>query len=285
MGPRRHRRTIGQARGLVLTALVAGCTPVATDGSDVASDVPWPPPPSGTIEGRVAEVIDGDSLIVSTEDGELEVRLAGINAPEGTDCHGDAARDRLSELAPGDVSLLVTDRDQFGRTVAGVWADGRFVNGHLVEAGSAISLADDDPWSSDLDVAAASARTAGLGLWAADACGGGPTPEVTVELTEPDPAGPDDEVLDEEVVTIRNDGGTALELGGWVLRDESTANRLVIGPDTVLAPGAELVVRSGCPPPPDIGWCTGTPIWNNAGDSALLLTPDGTVAAFDTFRR
>lgn len=279
VGPRGDRRAGREARHLLLIAsLLAACIPVGDDGADPSEMLP------SEFPARVLEVIDGDSLRVESNGTAIEIRLAGINAPEADECHGDVAALGLADLVGEEVAFVQTDEDQFGRVVAYVWSSDGFVNSSMARAGDALALADGGDRAPDIDDSARSARAADLGMWAPDACGEVLPAGLSVELTEPDPRGPDDEVLDDEYVTIRNDGTAAIDLSGWILRDESTANRLVLPAATRLVPGSVLIVHSGCPSPPEVGWCAGSPIWNNGGDSVLLLGPAGTVAAFDTFR-
>jgi hypothetical protein len=83
-----------------------------------------------------------------------------------------------------------------------------------------------------------------------------------------------------EVVSITNTGDSELDLGGWKLRDRSTAKPYVFASGTLLAPGALVHVRSGPgaakPAPGELAWKTAN-VWNNRGDTAYLEDPGGTV--------
>lgn len=91
-------------------------------------------------QGRVIKVVDGDTIVVLTEQGKSErIRLYGIDAPESAQKGGAEAtafaRDLLL-LQP--VSLSVVDRDRYGRTVALVkLKDGRIANAEMVREGHA----------------------------------------------------------------------------------------------------------------------------------------------------
>lgn len=274
MGPRRHRGTRSIARGALIALALAGCSASETFGPQ---DAIWPEPPPATASGEVTSVIDGDSLRIDIDDTTTEIRLAGVNAPEHDECHAAPAVDTLRQLVTEQVSVEVISTDQYGRSVGYVWIGTEFVNGSLVESGHAIAMATDGRWTSALIAAEESARERQLGLWSPGACGEQIEIDLDLEMTQPDPRGPDNDVLDEEVVTIRNRGNDPADLSGFVLRDESTVNRLRLPEGTVVPPGGALAIRSGCGDP--IGWCSPTPIWNNAGDSALLLGPRGTVVA------
>ena len=89
--------------------------------------------------GRVAHVVDGDTLDVGRE----RVRVLGIDAPERDECGYAAASGATAELALGRVIHLEVDdtqaaRDRFGRTVAYVrLPDGRDLGEVLLRRGLA----------------------------------------------------------------------------------------------------------------------------------------------------
>jgi endonuclease YncB( thermonuclease family) len=72
-------------------------------------------------------VLDGDSLVVRTDDGvTLQVRLAGIDAPERGQPYADDARAHLAaHVMQRELRVLPHKRDRYGRTVAEVLAGGR----------------------------------------------------------------------------------------------------------------------------------------------------------------
>jgi len=71
-----------------------------------------------------------------------------------------------------------------------------------------------------------------------------------------------------------------VDLSGWVLRDESSSNRFRFPAGTVLEAGRRLRVVTGCEPPPGaLAWCATTPVWNNGGDSVILVDGHGRVVA------
>lgn len=263
-----------------MLALVAatGCGTVDTTAPPIGDS---PARPDWIEDGEVTRVADGDSIEVETASGILEVRLAGVNAPELDECYGDMARDHLIDAIEGEVvGLEIEGTDQFGRTLASVWLGDELVNMKLVNSGKAIALTPEGGSTHAgllLDAEEAAHRN-GTGLWGPSVCGES-VPEADVrispELSEVDPRGPDGDRIDEEVLVIVNTGSSLVDLAGWTLRDESSQNRFVFPPGSTIAPGAELVVTSGCSRQP--GWCSTTPIWNNGGDMALLLDPAGNV--------
>ena len=221
----------------------------------------------------IVSVTDGDSIGIETDAGSFQLRLYGINAPEAEECQGDEARRWMIANARGaDIALQDVGIDQFGRTLALVWIGDRLLNLTLVEIGLAIALGDveDDRIRERLLSAEKVAVAAGVGMWSPEACGTGPLPPIAITSIDADPPGPDGAALEHEVVTITNIGDTAVEISGWTLRDESSANRYRFPPETLLDPGAEIKVDSG-----ETGFASGSPVWNNEGDMAILVDANG----------
>lgn len=136
-------------------------------GSESGAGDPRATPPADAFEVTIDYVYDGDSL--RTDAGE--VRLIGIDAPEGTptpECGADAARDRLRELLPeGDSAWAAYDAertDRFDRALLYLWNDeGRFVNATMLAEGLAAPY-DSTPnttYAEQLQRAAASAPDIG----------------------------------------------------------------------------------------------------------------------------
>jgi endonuclease YncB( thermonuclease family) len=115
----------------------------------------------------VVRVADGDSLAVarSSSAPEEKIRLHGIDAPERGQPWSRRAREALSERVFGKVVRIdPVERDQHGRLVAEVWADGERVGDAQVREGHA--------WvfrrytkSNRLLALEAEARAARRGLW------------------------------------------------------------------------------------------------------------------------
>lgn len=233
----------------------------------------------GDVEGTVLEVLDGDSFRAQVGGSEEEIRLLGVNAPEHGECHSDRSRSAMAALIEGrDVTMLTAGQDRFGRVLATVFVDGSDVSVMLLEVGAAIALTvhhDDLP---EYLAAEDAAFASGRGLWDPGACGGGaPRSGVAILLVEADPPGPDEEG---EFVALVNRGHET-DLGGWVLRDESSAHRFEFPPGTSIPQGARMEVRTGCGNDRSyvVHWCEGGAVWNNDGDAAFLLDPAGNVVS------
>ncbi len=297
-----------RAEAIVLIALLAGCSTTAT-GDNVptsqasaiplpSNPIPTPPPeqpdagsPAGEaddlhrgdielVDVSVVHVDDGDSIIVELDGREERVRLLGINAPERDECLGADSRRALEDLV-GEVVALgleAEQRDQFDRILAHVFTEDTYVNLAQVQAGLAIVISGDNAFVEELDRAQEAAETAAAGLWSPEVCGGGPIPDIRITRLDENPPGPDEDALDLEIVEITNRSDEDVDLSRFVLRDESTANRFIFPNGTVLGAGDSLEVSAGCDPRGDaLAWCADGPIWNNGGDTALLLDPAGRI--------
>lgn len=92
-----------------------------------------------TIDCRVIGIADGDTLTCLTAGKkQIKVRLAEIDTPEKAQPYGTRSRQALSDLVFGkDVTLLVQDRDRYGRTVARIKVGSTDVNREMVSQGAA----------------------------------------------------------------------------------------------------------------------------------------------------
>jgi endonuclease YncB( thermonuclease family) len=230
----------------------------------------------------VVTVFDGDSMLVDTADGEREVRLAGINAPELDECFGAEARQWMTAAAGTDVTLVTVgnegDTDDFDRLLRDVWVGGRWLNHEAVQGGYAMVIHTGRDGQDELLAAGDAAWDGRSGMWSAEVCGPAPEDVVISDLVS-DPEGPDEASPTGEYATVENQGDEVVALGGWVLRDESTLNRFVFRDVDVLEPGASITVYSGCGEDGsgERFWCAQSAVWSNGGDTALLLTADGAV--------
>jgi micrococcal nuclease len=263
----------------LLALLLTGCQPIAVVDGDPGSEGGGPSPGDLTT-GVVVRVNDGDSVIVETGSGDVEVRMMGINSPERDECFGPEAEDRLIELLDGQpVGLEEVGRDQFDRTLAHVWLGDLLVNLDQVDGGFAIATTppeEGDLHGEELLAAEDAAFEAGQGMWSETVCGAsGPVPPVEVDgpASSFDPRGPDEEVLGEEWVAFSAE--EAVDLGGWVIRDESSEHRCRLPSGLTVRPDGGLTVASSDP-----CWDPGnTSVWNNGGDMVLLLDSTGRVVA------
>jgi len=120
---------------------------------------------AGAHAERVVRVIDGDSIIIDSGGNEVNVRLAGIDAPELAQPYGEEAKDALAALVNArDVHLELISGDAYRRIIAHVSVDGRDVAGELVVQGFAWVRRAYNP-TPELIRLEVSSRSAGRGLW------------------------------------------------------------------------------------------------------------------------
>ena len=180
----RHVCRLGRVAPLLLAA---GCAVPADAESPVvagtaAPSVTSPAEPAAGDDTAahvwtVVDVIDGDTIRVAGDSGEMTVRLIGVNAPETGECFYEEATDALRfAIGSGGVVLErdVSEVDQFDRWLRFVETpDGVDIGGELVAAGYARShwYEPDTSRNRGYDELQSAAQEAGAGLWADDACG------------------------------------------------------------------------------------------------------------------
>lgn len=125
-------------------------------------------PLSGVLTGRITRLADGDSFEVRTDNGQrLEVRLWGIDAPEGRQAGGREARAALQRLTKRyPVLLAPVEYDQYGRLLANAYCHDLWLNHAMLTNGWAWHYVhfSDNP---ELAAAESEARRAKRGLWQA----------------------------------------------------------------------------------------------------------------------
>lgn len=231
----------------------------------------------------VVTVFDGDSLEVDLDGRTQEVRLIGINAPEGSECYGDQARSALGELLGDEPMTLVSagddDQDRFGRLLRFVYAADVFVNAEMARRGAAVVFQSGQPLEEEFKALEQEAYAAGRGMWERGVCGDEGDPDVRILTIEYDPPGRDSDNKEDEFVGIGNTGSDAADLSGWVLRDETSQHRYTFPTGFVLEPDGIVRVRVGCgaDDADDLYWCADDALWSNGGDTALLLDANGNV--------
>lgn len=101
-------------------------------------------------------------------------------------------------------------------------------------------------------------------------------PELSIETLHPDAAGSDNYNRNDEYVTFKNEGASALNLTGWTVED--AAGTTYTFPDEfMLDPGATVTVRSGfgSDSATDLYWGRTTPVWGNNRDTVLVKNRTG----------
>ena len=119
----------------------------------------------------------------------------------------------------------------------------------------------------------------------------GGTPEETappdalaIATINADAEGADRDNLTDEFLAFENTGDDPLPIGGWTVQDAAGATYTVPA-GTTLAPGATITLHTGggTDTETDLYWGSGSPIWNNDGDTVIVTTADGDVVLEETY--
>jgi len=125
------------------------------------------------LKGHVKRVKDGDTLVVSLEEGRtMDVRLWGVDAPEENQTYGPHATKAARKLAYNEPCIIaVRDQDQYGRLIGRVLVGEKNIDvgNSLVTSGYAWHrtkyVTGHDEMAEQLEEAQESARREGRGLW------------------------------------------------------------------------------------------------------------------------
>jgi micrococcal nuclease len=126
---------------------------------------------------RVVRIVDGDSIECVLQGKRERIRLLGIDAPElRQEPFGRRAKAFVQQVLPLRASVAleidVRERDRYGRLLAYVWSDSAtMINEAILRAGFALPYIEPPNvrYAKVLRGATASARAAGVGLWATSA--------------------------------------------------------------------------------------------------------------------
>jgi endonuclease YncB( thermonuclease family) len=117
-------------------------TPEAKVPTSTNNPLPRLEAPSDLLIGYVAEVRDGDSLVIETPQNDIvEVRLACIDAPEkGQAPWGERSTQYIKQLLPvrTQISYRPVGRDRYERLVAEVFLNDQSINLQMVRQGEAV---------------------------------------------------------------------------------------------------------------------------------------------------
>jgi len=129
------------------------------------------------LTGRVVRAVDGDTLEVAIDGGPTEtVRLIGVDTPETVkpdtpvQCFGPQASHFEHRRVEGRRVRLLTGvepRDYYGRLLAYVWIERRFLEAELLGRGLArvLTFHPNDRFAHRFELIAQKAAKAGKGLW------------------------------------------------------------------------------------------------------------------------
>lgn len=138
---------------------------------------PEPEPSPDALSCEVIAVIDGDTLLISVFGTETTVRLIGVDAPESVHRNkekntpeGQQASLWLKRFLEGKRVTLEYDRelkDQYGRTLAYVYADGMMLEDLLLMSGMArtMTMEPNTRYQHHFELLEKQAREGGSGFW------------------------------------------------------------------------------------------------------------------------
>ena len=93
---------------------------------------------AATLDGRVAHVVDGDTLDIIVQGKRVRVRILDIDAPEQAQPYGHRSRQSLIALCGGESAHIDGDKhDRTGRLLARVRCNGVDAGAEQVRRGMA----------------------------------------------------------------------------------------------------------------------------------------------------
>lgn len=115
-------------------------------------------------KGSILSIIDGDTFVFQTEEGNIKVRLFGIDAPEKKQTYGLESKAYLETYRYKQGKLKRTGTDKYGRTLGILFIDNKNINLDLIKNGYAWHY---KRYSDDIAFAQAEkeARQKKIGLW------------------------------------------------------------------------------------------------------------------------
>ncbi|MDB2286952.1 lamin tail domain-containing protein [Halorubrum ezzemoulense] len=107
---------------------------------------------------------------------------------------------------------------------------------------------------------------------------------LTVAEIHADAAGDDRDNLNDEYVVFENTGNETLDLSGWTIEDEA-GQRYTVPEGFELPPGQTVTLHtgSGTSTTTELYWGSGSPIWNNDGDTVIVSNANGERVLEDTY--
>jgi micrococcal nuclease len=235
------------------------------------------------VNAMVSRVIDGDTIELQ---GNIEVRLLGINTLEEGQPYYQESTNRLKELVEGKIVVLesdVQDKDQYGRLLRYVFIDGVFANLQMLKEGYATVyiIRPNTKYEASLRNAENEAKALELNIWKQpagenicdDRC-------IGVSYLKWNAEGSDCDNLNGEYVTFINSCFYPCDLTSWTVKDESSRDPYVF-PVFVLESEKTISLYTGCGTNTEtqLYWCASgyecNAIWNNDGDTLYMRNSKG----------
>ena len=108
--------------------------------------------------------------------------------------------------------------------------------------------------------------------------------ELAIATIHEDAAGDDRDNLNDEYIVFENTGDEPLDLSGWTVSDE-VDHTYTFADGVSVDPGAQITLYtgSGSDTTTDVYWGSGSPIWNNGGDTVIVEDADGTIVLEESY--
>lgn len=94
---------------------------------------------ASAFKAKVVGVSDGDTItVLNSSNQQIKIRLAEIDTPESSQPYGKRSKQQLSDLIFNKtVSVVTSEIDRYGRSIARIYVDVLDVNARMVELGAA----------------------------------------------------------------------------------------------------------------------------------------------------
>ncbi|MBZ4037825.1 thermonuclease family protein [Flavobacterium sp. 17A] len=121
--------------------------------------------------GKVIKIKDGDTIVVlDTNKNQITLRLAEVDCPESSQDFGKKAKSFTAEqVALKIVNYKVTGTDRYGRSIAKVYYDNKYLSAEIIKNGFGWHYKKFSK-SDDLRKLELSARSKKIGLWSDKNC-------------------------------------------------------------------------------------------------------------------
>ncbi len=247
--------------------------------SFAAPSAPQAPAPA---QATVASVYDGDTFTLSSGD---KVRLKLVNTPElkPREAYGIEARDATTAFVSGKTLTLVygeTQRDGYGRLLAGVRVGEEWLAIHLLERGYGhlFVIPPDDTDLTPFIAAQERARAAKRGIWSTPSFQG----QLHITSFHANADGDDRANVNGEYLRVCNISPNPVQLAGFRISDIS-GNSYPF-PEVLVPAGQTVKIHSGIGEQQidaaaqlEIFLGNPDPIWNNKEDRATIYDRSGKV--------
>jgi endonuclease YncB( thermonuclease family) len=208
--------------------------------------------------GMVTAVLDGDTFDMTTETGEVRVRVVGIQAPESSWCGGQEAKAALRAILPKGTEVRLTSRKEAsGNAPTGVWRVKRTVHkeveGEWVDIAPGLLSAGvvfpfpfigEDTHNAQYLALARAASQAQVGVYDPSACGSSGSAADQEHLSLEVLADGPGHGGDAEFVMVYNGSDHDIDLRGWMVQDTSPLNAYFFPKGSVVRADDYVVVFS-----------------------------------------